>query len=170
MRSLKAGWTIEQRKRYFTWLNENHDNLGYPPELLRWFTEAGSEYRHGASYPKFLAYFKRDAVATLSEQERAELAPILEGKPNVVKAPEAPRDFVKEWKVEDLVGSLDEVSKGRSFAKGQAAFAATQCLACHRFGNEGGSTGPDLTTVSTRFSRKDILESIIDPSKVVSEQ
>ena len=30
--------------------------------------------------------------------------------------------------------------------------------------------GPDLTAVSARFSRRDVLESIIDPSKVVSEQ
>src|SRR5262249_45768442 len=38
------------------------------------------------------------------------------------------------------------------------------------FGNEGGAIGPDITAVSSRFSREDILESITEPSKVVSEQ
>jgi len=35
---------------------------------------------------------------------------------------------------------------------------------------EGGATGPDLSQIGTRFSNKDILESIIDPSKVISDQ
>ena len=30
--------------------------------------------------------------------------------------------------------------------------------------------GADLTAVASRFSRRDILESILDPSKIVSEQ
>ncbi|MBI3856942.1 MAG: hypothetical protein HY293_14740, partial [Planctomycetes bacterium] len=38
------------------------------------------------------------------------------------------------------------------------------------FGSEGGSVGNELTAVSTRFARKDIVESIIEPSKVISEQ
>src|SRR6185436_2405019 len=37
-------------------------------------------------------------------------------------------------------------------------------------GNEGGSIGPELTAVSSKYSRRDVLESLIDPSKVVSDQ
>jgi putative heme-binding domain-containing protein len=37
-------------------------------------------------------------------------------------------------------------------------------------GDEGGSVGPDLTAISSRFSRQAILESILEPSKVISEQ
>ena len=37
-------------------------------------------------------------------------------------------------------------------------------------GNEGGGVGPDLTAVSSRFTRRDVLEAIVEPSKVVSEQ
>ena len=50
------------------------------------------------------------------------------------------------------------------------AYEAAQCVLCHKFGNDGGAVGPDLTAVSSRFNRHDILESIIEPSKVVSEQ
>jgi putative heme-binding domain-containing protein len=45
-----------------------------------------------------------------------------------------------------------------------------QCAACHRFGGIGKDVGPDLTTINSRFKRKDILESILWPSKVISDQ
>ena len=41
---------------------------------------------------------------------------------------------------------------------------------CHLFRDAGGNVGPDLTAVAQRFGRHDILESITDPSKVVSDQ
>ena len=44
------------------------------------------------------------------------------------------------------------------------------CFACHRFSNEGGALGPDLTGVAGRFSPRDLLESILDPNKEVSDQ
>ena len=47
---------------------------------------------------------------------------------------------------------------------------AAQCVTCHRFDNEGGSVGPELTAISSRFTRRDILESLLEPSKVISEQ
>jgi len=80
------------------------------------------------------------------------------------------RAFVKEWAMADLTGELDKAEYGRNFAKGKQAFVDAQCILCHRFGNEGGGTGPDLTAVSARFSARDLLESIVEPSKVVSEQ
>ena len=45
-----------------------------------------------------------------------------------------------------------------------------KCFTCHRFNNEGGGTGPDLTIVSGRFNVRDLLESIIEPSKEISDQ
>jgi putative heme-binding domain-containing protein len=70
----------------------------------------------------------------------------------------------------DLQPLLDQVTTGRSFAKGKEAFTAAQCMQCHRFGNQGGAVGPELTAVSSRYGHRDILESILEPSKVVSEQ
>jgi putative heme-binding domain-containing protein len=49
-------------------------------------------------------------------------------------------------------------------------FGAALCGSCHRMRGEGGSSGPDLSQIGTRFSNKDILESIIHPSKVISDQ
>jgi putative heme-binding domain-containing protein len=70
----------------------------------------------------------------------------------------------------DVEPSLAEVGQGRNFKSGKDAFHDAQCILCHRFGNEGGSVGPELTAASSKYSRRDILESILEPSKVVSEQ
>ena len=109
---------------------------------------------------------------SLTDGERAELASFITAPTATgpVATKPAARKFVREWKMDDFTGSLDLVAKGRSFERGKEAYALSQCLACHRFGNEGGSTGPDITAVSSRFSRTDLLSSILEPSKVVSEQ
>ena len=45
------------------------------------------------------------------------------------------------------------------------------CAACHRFGEAiGKDVGPDLSTIASRFKRRDVLESILWPSKVISDQ
>ena len=65
------------------------------------------------------------------------------------------------------------VEKGltkRDFDKGRNLFGEAKCFVCHRFNNEGGGLGPDLTVVSGRFGPRDLLESIIEPSKVISDQ
>lgn len=54
--------------------------------------------------------------------------------------------------------------------RGRVVFEKAQCLKCHRYGREGEGIGPDLTTVSKRFDRRYILESIMEPSKVISDQ
>src|SRR5918993_2715190 len=45
-----------------------------------------------------------------------------------------------------------------------------QCATCHRFGAIGKDVGPDLTTIASRFKKKDLLDSILWPSKVISDQ
>lgn len=49
-------------------------------------------------------------------------------------------------------------------------FGAANCYACHRFNNEGGAVGPDLSGLGGRFSPRDMLESILDPNKEISDQ
>lgn len=43
------------------------------------------------------------------------------------------------------------------------------CIACHRIGGEGNSIGPDLTSIGAQYSRNDLSESVLYPSKVVRE-
>ena len=49
-------------------------------------------------------------------------------------------------------------------------FEKAQCIKCHRYGNRGEGIGPDLSNVSRRFQRKEILESVVFPSQVISDQ
>lgn len=44
------------------------------------------------------------------------------------------------------------------------------CLQCHRMAGEGGGIGPDLTNLGERRNRREILESIVDPSKVIASE
>jgi putative heme-binding domain-containing protein len=49
-------------------------------------------------------------------------------------------------------------------------FHAIGCASCHRFDGYGGNIGPDLSSVGNRFSVEGILEEIIHPSRVISDQ
>ena len=83
----------------------------------------------------------------------------------------AARTLVKEWQLDELVPLVEKGLKGgRNFERGRQLYGAVACSACHRFVNEGGSVGPELTGVAGRFSVHDMLESIIEPSKVISDQ
>ena len=68
----------------------------------------------------------------------------------------------------DFVAS-DKIREA-SAERGAAVFEKGQCSKCHRYGNRGEGIGPDLTSVSSRFQRKEILESVIFPSQVISDQ
>jgi putative heme-binding domain-containing protein len=59
---------------------------------------------------------------------------------------------------------------GRSLANGKKMFSAGLCVACHRFGSEGGGIGPDLTNLAKRSDYKSILESTLQPNLVISDQ
>jgi uncharacterized repeat protein (TIGR03806 family) len=78
--------------------------------------------------------------------------------------------FVRDWRMEDFVPSLDQVSIGRSIESGRKAFRDTGCRECHRAEGQGGSVGPDLTGIGRRLRPPEILESILLPSKVVAPE
>jgi putative heme-binding domain-containing protein len=153
LRNLKTGWTVEGRKQYFSW-----------------FLKAAN-YKGGNSLRGFFTTMRNDAMATLTPEEKEVLKPILEAVPaeeGVVVA--APRPFVKKWTMEELLPMVEKGLKGRDFDHGRAMFAAANCFACHRFAGEGGSFGPDLSGLAGRFSTRDLLESVVEPSKVISDQ
>lgn len=171
-------WTPVQRQEYFGYWTKDRKGWAHQGDTVKWFDEAGRPYGDGSSFNNFLKNFLKEAHGNLAPGELAEFSPIVAkindglatGRRAQSDFPAAkPRSFVKAWTMADFA-DLDAVGKGRSFEKGRQAFVDAQCLACHRFGLEGGGVGPDLTAVSARFSRRDVLEAILDPSKVVSEQ
>ncbi len=173
LRTLPIGqWTMDQRKEYFSYYTKEHKRPPHSPQLVQWFADAGRPYGDGASFANFMKNFFKEATANLSAQESAELAPLLKSidQASIVNYETKTRPVVKVWTTAEILPTLDHVTRGRDYEKGRQAYLDCQCIKCHRFGNEGGAVGPDLTAVSSRFARKDILESILEPSKVVSEQ
>ena len=158
LRTLKYGWNKQLRTQYFNW-----------------FLKA-SNYRGGASFSKFIEFIRNDAVASLNKEEKIELDALLKKKP-VSRSPAetmaqamAGRTFVKQWTFEELSKQASKGLVKRNFQTGRKMFAAGGCFACHRFGNEGGMTGPDLTGSGGRYSTHDLLEQIMYPSKEINEQ
>ena len=155
LRTLRTGWTPSLREEYF-----------------RWFVSADT-FRGGNTFASSLRRAKEDAVATLSDEEKTALKPILQAHTERKSPREAlaARPFVRDWKLDELLPKVQAgLLGGRNFDRGRQLYSTVACAACHRFGNEGGSVGPDLTGVAGRFSLHDLLESIVEPSKVISDQ
>jgi putative heme-binding domain-containing protein len=178
LRNVKTGWTLEERKRYFGWFANRPGGTSYfagrstkhTDQMVQWFKDVDRDYSDGASFNNFLKNLRLAAVQSLGDSEKSALATFLDVAPITAAQPRREHKFVREWKTSDVLGDLDRAGQGRSFENGREAYLAAQCAACHRFGDEGGAVGPDLTAIASRFARRDLLESILEPSKVVSEQ
>ena len=157
IRMLKSGWTPELQTAYF-----------------EWFIKAAN-YRGGASFEKFIQFIRDDAVASLTRSQKKSLKAILAKKPVKKSAIENLGEIfegraAKKWTLDELSVAAQGGLKDRDFDNGRKMFAAAACYACHRFKNQGGMTGPDLTTAGRRYSAHDLLDQVINPSKVINDQ
>ena len=153
LRLVKAGWPAGAREQFF-----------------RWFLR--EEFNKAGNLGKFMADIRKDSIASLSDAEKLALQPVLEAKPESRPAPPlASRLFVKNWNTAELLARVEPLMKQpRQPEKGAALFRETGCIACHAFKGEGGAVGPDLTLLGGRFSVREIIESMTEPSKVISDQ
>ncbi len=155
LRNARHGWTLPERETYFTFLSDAAKHPG------------------GASYPGFLSNIRDDALTTCSDEERLALAAITGKSLQAVPEFEVhdPKGASTPWSLETALAAVKTrgLSK-RSFENGRNSFYAAQCITCHRFDGAGGAVGPDLSTVANKFSTADLVETIIDPNKVISDQ
>ena len=76
-----------------------------------------------------------------------------------------------KWTFEELLAYLTDAQGAQgNLVHGRQVFEKAKCIQCHRYGNLGEGIGPDLTSVSQRFHIKEILESVLFPSHVISDQ
>jgi putative heme-binding domain-containing protein len=153
LRNATVGWTLDLRKEYFGFLRR------------------AQEWSGGASFHGFLKNIAQDAYENATDSER--LAIEATGARAAYKAPELPRPRGPghEWSKDEILALTGtKLKSGRNFANGKRAFEAARCVVCHRFGGDGGATGPDLTQAAGRFGVKDLVEAITEPSRVVSDQ
>ena len=85
------------------------------------------------------------------------------------KLPEPPPE--SKWTFSNLADYLTtgEGAHGDP-ERGALVYEKSQCVKCHQFGGSGEVIGPDLSNVRKRFTRKEILEAIVFPSHVISDQ
>ena len=152
LRNAKAGWTIPLRKKYFEWF------------------ETARGWSGGASFQGFLRNIDQDAYNNATDNERLAVEALGARKPYVAPERPKPQGPGRPWTVDEVVKAAGDKLAKRNFKNGEKAFAAANCVLCHRFAGNGGATGPDLTQTAGRFGIKDLAEALIDPNKVISDQ
>ncbi len=153
----KTNWTDALHDRYFSWFRK------------------GFSYQGGRSYVGFIDRARKLALKNVEETKREKYnklsgADLLSSSGNDLVISNYPKGPGKQWKVDEALALLDQPLVGRNFENGKSMYNAITCGRCHTMGNEGGNVGPELTNLGTRFSKKDMLEAIILPSKSVSDQ
>ncbi len=153
LRTLRNGWTIDQRRQYFQFLNQAAKKSG------------------GASYPGFLRNIRDEALGNCSDAERVALQDVTGEQYDPVPDFEIKpiRGPGRVWTVAEAKSKATRF-KEADFESGRSLYFATHCGKCHRHGGLGGNIGPDLTSIPNKFDVGYVIEHVIDPSKVISDQ
>ena len=153
LRIAKSGWTPELRRQYFRWFNR------------------ARKFEGGNSLRGFIENIRKDALTNVPAEMKAELEGLseeLNAAPADLPRPVGPG---RAWTIDEVLALTEKGMKGRSYDNGAKMFKAVLCASCHQFGTEGrGGIGPDVTGAGNRYTMKDLLENIMEPSKVVSDQ
>ena len=153
LRRVKNGWTPADRKYYFGWLNETLEKGG------------------GKSFAGYIRAIRQDAIDHLPPEAKASVSWLLGDIAGIDlnKLP-VPKGPPVAWTVDTAMTHFEKALRGRNFENGKKMFSAGRCVACHRFSGSGGYSGPDLGSVGNRYSIRDILVAICEPSQSISEQ
>ena len=157
LRNVKVGWNESLCRRYFTAL----DGL--------------SAQGGGFSLEGFLRVIRADALQAFGAKCGDASTPLPIAEPAAARAVLATvRPPVHNWTVADLADNADadwnsSAPRGDA-ARGRQVFMEASCALCHRVGGDGATTGPDLTGAGGRYAATDLLDAILNPSGVVSDQ
>ncbi len=154
LRVAKEGWTPALRRAYFNWF----------PSTAQW--------QGGNSFRGFIENIRKEALANVPDPELRRSLDELSTRtpPAPVEDFAPPKGPGREYTVEEVVEFARGNLKGRDFEDGRRLFHVAACSSCHPFLGTGGGVGPDLTGSGSRYTLQDLVENIIDPSKVISDQ
>lgn len=154
LRNRRNGWNSDSHRMVF-------ETLG---ELDR--TVVGGE-----GMPGFLAKIRSELVANLNEDQKASLGDLIQpGSEAEAFEWKVDRPIIKTWATTDMESLLSANSEVGDRHRGREVFHRVLCDRCHRAGGIGGVSGPDLSSIASRFGPRDILLSILEPSRVVDEK
>ena len=168
---MKDGWTPAQKT-----------------QMMDWYAKAIT-WRGGASFPGFINLLFDASLQTFTPEEKKlasekvpQFAPLTEQELAASAQRMATQRAGQQRPANMRARGVLAIEQGRArrgtdlHAAAPAAVRAAgprglekACSACHRFGAIGNDIGPDLTTLNSRFQKKDIVESILWPSKVISD-
>ena len=153
LRNAKAGWTPESRKTYFSWFQHAH------------------KWKGGNSFKGFIENIRKEALANfVPEPERTALDELSSKNETVAANIVPPKGPGRDYTVASALALAPAGLRGRNFEDGKNMFTALNCAVCHRFNGDGGGIGPDITGAGNRYNLHDLLENIVEPSKVISDQ
>ncbi|MEJ7644525.1 MAG: heme-binding protein [Chryseolinea sp.] len=154
----KTGWTPDLQEKYF-----------------EWFYKAFS-YKGGHSFSGYIDKARKNALQNVAA-DKVEYYNTISGDSLadqnggiVMNEKNQPKGPGRNWNLAEALAIAEGDLIKRDFEKGHAMFSGSLCISCHTIGSEGGAAGPNLTQLGTRFTTKDILEAIIEPSKTISDQ
>ena len=152
---LSDGWTLETVRPVVAWLQQSQ---GMPGGKLVETTWQNLRHDFVQIWPVQLQQALADELAALEgpwSRQRVEAGP--------------QRPLVQTWTVDELLEAVDQqtsIAAGDPVA-GMGVLTAAGCLNCHRFGDRGTHTGPELTHVGRRFDARALIESILEPSRQI---
>ena len=177
LHGMTHGWTPALRQRYFAGFRQIPSGWGHLPATYdQWFLDVDQKPNPGAGFDPLIKRLEQKAFALIPDAEKGPIAELMKTPPSAALAPTVPAPTPSRssgnrvWKFDDLADVLSAPLSGRNYARGQQVYQLSQCGVCHRFQGAGGATGPELTGVSSRYSRADLWRSIVDPNAVISEQ
>jgi putative membrane-bound dehydrogenase-like protein len=166
LRAIRDGWSAEQRNVLVTWFDEGRkitgaaSAAGYINDLWESTLDLLPPNERQAALAR-----EEEAIRKREESAEIQMASIKD------KEDDDGVDLA-EISFDELSNYLenDPLAREVDLERGKRAFIRSLCANCHVFGTVGKGGGPDLSTVASRFGRKEILESIMYPSRVVSDQ
>jgi putative membrane-bound dehydrogenase-like protein len=107
----------------------------------------------------------------LSDDVVLELRQVYQDRPKAKAGPLFARRIERKHPDEYLNFALDHAGDAR---KGEKLFATSTaggigCATCHAANGAGGTVGPDLSGAGAKYSRRDLAEAVLFPSKAVRE-
>jgi len=150
---IKTGWSPELRKAFFSWFS------------------VASQWSAGNTVSKDIENMRDIALQHVEDGKEREMLRGLATATSKVMADVIPASGPPViWTVDSAMAAIKSKMTNRNFARGKNLYRAQACFSCHQFNGDGGGIGPNLTQAGNRYTLKDLLENIIEPSKSISDQ
>ncbi len=153
----ETGWTKKAREKYFQWFYDVFNSQG------------------GLSFKPGMENIRLAAMQHIPEKEKEyfqELSGVYSPSTAVADLPQpiGPSNHFTATEMRRVAWGKELADYKTDFDKGEHAFQAATCILCHRVRGEGGAAGPDLTQISDKFGRGDLLFAIYSPNDAISDQ